>query len=145
MLFVVDSNILFTYFWNDSVFRKIRVDDVKFISPEFSLSEIKKHSSELKTSLSKSEFNKLREELTSKVSFVPLEEYNSQFKEVLSATKHIPEEQLKAFLKDVDFIALALKLNCPIWSNDGLLKGLSLVEVLSTREVVELLELAKDS
>lgn len=40
---------------------------------------------------------------------------------------------------DVDFVALALKLNLPLWSNDSRLKEQSLVKVLSTRELVEIL------
>ena len=147
MLLVLDSNILFTYFWKDSVLKHIKSSDAVLVAPEFSLSEIKKHGAELmeKSSLSEAEFKKLREELALKVSFVPLSEYSSHFKEVLSKVKHIPKEQLIAFLKDIDFLALALKLDCHLWSNDKLLKKLFADKVLTTEQIIGILEPSKDS
>ena len=41
---------------------------------------------------------------------------------------------------DVDFIALALKLNLPIWSNDKDLKKQTLAKVYTTKEVISLLD-----
>jgi predicted nucleic acid-binding protein len=62
--------------------------------------------------------------------------------------KFIKEEEYSEFLSearkvspdpnDSDFFALALKLNCPIWSEDKRLKKQSRVKVLSTRELMEL-------
>ena len=41
---------------------------------------------------------------------------------------------------DVDFFALALKLNCPLWSEDKRWKQQSEIEVSDTTELLELLE-----
>jgi len=40
--------------------------------------------------------------------------------------------------KDIDFVALALKLNAILWSNDGALKSIPILTVLNTREIIEL-------
>ncbi|MFQ5531630.1 MAG: PIN domain-containing protein [Candidatus Nanoarchaeia archaeon] len=45
-------------------------------------------------------------------------------------------------INDVDdspYIALALKTNCPIWSNDKGLKHQSKVKILSTEDLIEIL------
>ena len=39
--------------------------------------------------------------------------------------------------KDTPYIALALKLNCPIWSNDTDLKKQNKVKVYNTKELLE--------
>ena len=41
---------------------------------------------------------------------------------------------------DVNYFALAMKLRCPLWSNDRRLKTQREVEVLDTAEVIRLLE-----
>ena len=114
MLLVADSNVLFTFFWGGSVFRKLSLkQDLRLFSPELALSEIAKYLSEIidKTGISKEEFCKLRKELIIRVNFVPFE----------------------------DFFALALKLNCPLWSNDALLKKQSKVTVFTTKELIHII------
>ena len=44
--------------------------------------------------------------------------------------------QLSPDLKDAPYIALALKLNCPIWSQDKALKKQSVVKIYSTEELI---------
>ncbi|MEI6732208.1 MAG: PIN domain-containing protein, partial [archaeon] len=39
-------------------------------------------------------------------------------------------------IKDAMYLALALKLNCPIWSNDKLLKNQTQIKVYSTSELM---------
>ena len=63
------------------------------------------------------------------VEFIPLEEYSSFMKEALA----IPDPD------DIDFTALALKLDCPLWSNDKELKQQTVVKVFSTSELISLL------
>lgn len=130
MEFVVDTNVLFTFFWEGSFTRKLLVkQELELFSPEFALEEINSHCDEIlkKTGISLEEFKKLRKELAILVEFIPLEEYSS-FMDKASA---IPDPD------DVDFAALALKLNCPIWSNDKGLKQQSRVKVFSTSELIE--------
>jgi predicted nucleic acid-binding protein len=39
--------------------------------------------------------------------------------------------------KDTHYVALALKLNCPIWSNDTDLKKQNKVKIYNTKELLE--------
>ena len=130
MRLVVDTNVLFTYFWEDSFSKGILVDqDLEFFAPEHALFELKKHQKEIqeKTKISDEDFKKLLRDLATFVEFIPLKEY-SQF---LSKASSIPDKD------DVDFIALALKMNCPIWSNDSHLKEQSSVKVFTTNELIK--------
>ena len=75
---IVNKDILITFFWKDS-FTKNLIKKIKLnlISPEYSLEEIRKNQEEIlrKCKISKSEFDKLREELASYITFTPLETY----------------------------------------------------------------------
>jgi predicted nucleic acid-binding protein len=87
MDFVVDTNVLFTFFWERSFTRKLLVkQELDLFSPEFALEEINSHCDEIlkKTDISLEEFKKLRKELAILVEFIPLEEYSS-FMEKASA------------------------------------------------------------
>ena len=135
MDFVVDTNVLFTFFWERSFTRKLLVkQELDLFSPEFALEEINSHCDEIlkKTGISLEEFKRLRRELAIFVEFIPLEEY-STFMENASA---IPDTD------DVDFVALALKLDCTIWSNDKELKQQTVVNVFSTSDLVSFLSQA---
>jgi len=131
MKFVVDTNVLLTFFWEKSFTKKILIDRrFEFVSPEYALEEINLHKSEIlkKTRLSLDKFKELRENLAICVEFIPLEEY----KEFLKKVKDIPDKE------DADFIALALKLNLPIWSNDTHLREQSLSPTFTTGDMVRL-------
>ena len=54
MKLVVDSNVLFTFFWKGSVFKNFLDTPIQLFSPEYALEEINKYSLEImkKTSLS---------------------------------------------------------------------------------------------
>jgi len=129
---VVDTNILFSFFWKNSFTRRLLTTlETKFISPEYALEEIngKKEEIKRKANLTEKEFSEIRKDLATYVDFIPLEEYEDCLKKAAS----IPDSQ------DVDFIALALKRKLILWSNDGPLKKQSLAPVLSTKEIMELI------
>ena len=140
-MLVVDSNVLFTFFWKDSVFINAAKQAIELFAPEFAVEEIKKYMPDLltKTKQSHKEFDKRLEELMQRVKFIPLEEYRSYFSKAESMAKDFTEEEKEEFIKDVDVFAVALKLNCPIWSNDKLFKKQDVIPVFSTKEVIELL------
>ncbi len=142
MRLVVDSNVLFTFFWKNSVLRNTLNKSTELFAPEYALEEINKHSSELikKVSCSKSEFKKLKMDLALKVKFIPLEEYSSAFPRVLSIADRLSKKEYIEFVEDIDFFALALKIRCPIWSNDKLFKKQSKVLVFNTGEIIELFD-----
>ncbi len=142
MKLVVDSNVLFTFFWKDSVFRNLLDTPVQLFSPEYALEEINRYSSEImkKTSVSKDRFKKLKQELALKVEFISLEEYSPSFPEALKIASKFSKHEYKEFVKDIDFFALALMLGYPIWSNDKLFKKQPKVLVFNTKEIIELLD-----
>lgn len=111
MKFVADTNVLFT------------------------LEEINKHAEEIleKTGISIEKFKELRRDLGIFVEFIPSEEYKEYLKHALELIPEYPD--------DIEFIALALKLELPIWSNDPHLKQQSKVRVFSTSEMIKELNL----
>ena len=132
MKFVVDTNVLFTFFWKDSFTKGLLVDqDLEFFSPEYALEEISKHSNDIlqKTGISLEKFKELRKDLAIFIEFIPLEEYEEFLSEAFLLIPNHPD--------DIDFLALALKLRLPIWSNDPHLKHQSKVKVYSTSELLK--------
>src|SRR3989344_4071003 len=115
--FIVDTNILFSFF-----------------SPEHALIEINNHTREIisKTGITNDKFKELRTDLAICVNFIPIEEYAGFLNESLSL--------LSKHRDDIDFIALALKLNLPIWSNDYHLKEQKRVKVYTTKELSGIIE-----
>ena len=141
MRIVVDSNVLFTFFWSDSIFRELStIKDIEFFSPEYALEEINKYSKEItkKAHIYSKDFKKIIKELANIVNFISLEEYSNFFRPAKELTLNFSKEQEYEFLKDLDFYALALKLKCPIWSNDALFKKQQKVVVLNTKEIIDL-------
>ncbi|MFW6002547.1 MAG: PIN domain-containing protein [archaeon] len=139
MEFVVDTNVLFSFFWKGSPTKEL-LKKHKLISPEVALDEINKYKSVIlsKTGLSSDEFKKLKEELALIVDFIPLEEYSDSLKEAEKLSNSFSENEKQEFLNDLDFFALSLKSDLPIWSNDKLFKKQPLIDVLTTSEIVSL-------
>lgn len=125
---VADTNILFSFFWKGSGTRRL-IEKLELHSPEYALEEINGHSAELmeKAGITEKEFSAMRKELAIAVEFVPFVAYSNAMP---SAQKASPDSD------DVDFLALALKLGLPLWSNDRRLRSQSAVLVLSTFEVL---------
>lgn len=135
MFLVVDSNVLFSFFRRGSATAKIFNEmQLGMFSPEYALTEIKKHADEIrkKAGISAEEFNELKERLVLLVEFVPEQEYKGYLKEAA---------KLLADKDDSDFLALALKLGISMWSNDKSLKGQSRVIVLDSEEIIKLIRL----
>jgi predicted nucleic acid-binding protein len=51
--------------------------------------------------------------------------------------------KIKIDPKDINYVALAYKLNCPLWTNDKKLKNLQCIKVLSTEDLLKIYDLAK--
>lgn len=136
---VVDTNVLFTFFWKNSVAKNVFTKH-RLIAPELALKEIEKYSSEIikKTGISNAEFNSVKKMLPEIVRFVPLEEYKGLLKEAVHLADGLTKEDILEFMNDIDFFALALKLNYPIWTNDKLFKKQTKVLVFTTQEIIEL-------
>ena len=132
MKLIVDTNILYSYFWKDSITKKMLISqDFELCSPEFALEEINKYKNDImkKNNLSLKEFEKTRLDIAIAVKFIPLKEYSALLKPAL---KICPDKN------DVDFFALALKMKLPLWSNDVRLKNQTVVAVISTKELISI-------
>ena len=130
---VVDANVLFAVLIKDGFSYQLLFNE-KFhlFTPEYIFVEIEEHQEEImsKTERSIDRFYNLLEVLKRRIVLVPLEELTEYIEE---AEKITPDPD------DMAYIALALKLNCAIWSNDKDLKEKqSVVHVYSTHELVRL-------
>ena len=136
--FVVETNVLYSFFWKNSPTHKLLhlavSKEINLFSPQFALKELDKHREEIlfSSKIGNSEFSELIRLLSLLADFKETSEY-SQFME--EAKSIFP-----GHLKDVDFFALALNLDCPLWSNERLHKRQSKVKVYNTDELRALLE-----
>src|SRR3989344_2314542 len=101
-----------------------------FVAPEFLLKEFENHKEEIlgRTKLSRDEFDRVINFIFEQISFVPI----GEFKDNLPSANEI----LKEHYKDIQYVALALKLNCSIFSGDKVLRNLWLKKVLSPKEMI---------
>ena len=92
--------------------------------------EFEKYETELliKSGQKKEEFTKIFNMLKSIIKIVPEKEYFQFMKEA---------EKISPDFKDIHYFALALKLKCPIWSNDKRLKEQNQVKIVSTTELLK--------
>ncbi len=113
---VVDANILFSALIKRGKTEEIIFEeDLHLFAPEFIFEEFDKYKSSIlnKTERTNEEFEELMEILKKKIKTVPNEE-TERF--IVEARRISPDK------KDADYFALALKLKCPIWSQDNALK-----------------------
>ncbi len=133
MKIVVDTNILFSFFWKKSVTKKLLVtSNFELVSPITALKELRKYSKEIikKTEITKKEFDLELKDLQKLIKFIEKKDYSSFIKE---AEKISPDKE------DAAFLALYLKYSCFLWSNDTLLKTQNKIKVLSTEDLIEIL------
>ena len=133
MELVIDANIIIASLISKSgkTAEMLFSDKLKLYSPEYLLYEIGKYKKEIseKSGLSIDEINILFSLMSSNISLISF----SEFKEFVKKASEICPDP-----NDIEYFALALKLNCPLWSNDRLLKKSSL-KVLTTSELAKLL------
>ena len=131
MKIVIDTNILFSFFWKESITRKLIINlNNTLLTPKKAKDELIKYSKEIiqKLKINQKEFNCLLEELENTIIFIGEGEYA----EIIETIKD------KVLDKgDYDFVALAYKNNYIIWSNDKILKSQGLVKVITTKELLE--------
>ena len=103
-------------------------------APTFALSELNEHKATVikKFKLSETQFLFCINLMKNIVEFVDIKKYAKY----LAVAKTITPDP-----DDIDFFALALKLDCPIWSNDKLLKKQARIKVFSTADLIQRLEL----
>jgi len=131
MLLVIDANELFSLIIRgNKESREIFLsNNIHLIAPEFMLIEFSKNEDEIlsKTHRTKGEFELLLSVLEDRIEFIPKDEFEKFMPESLNL--------LPSHGKDAEYLALALKFNCPVWSEEKLLKTQSKVEILNTKEL----------
>ena len=130
MKLVADANILFSLAKRSSAASEIASKyRIQLYSPDYVLSELGAHKAEIedKTGV---KYPEIMETLKEKVLYVESQAYDEFLDEALSLIGD-PE--------DAPYLALAMKLRAPIWSNDRHLKDQKRIPVLTTKELVELL------
>jgi len=128
---VVDANILFSALIKDDHIRGLLLFiKHKIYVPEFILDEINKYKEEIikRGNISEEEFKEVFNEIleNSKINIVPKEDFESYIGKA---------REISPDLKDIHYFALALKLNCPICSDDKDFKRQDKVKILKTSEV----------
>jgi len=133
MKLVVDANIAFSLLKKDSFTRRLaKKHSLDLYSHKFILEELEEHSEELceLLKISKDKFERIKEILS----------------KLVNLKSKVSPQQLnwaKSLISDPDdkqYLALALKLNIPIWSEDPHFKEQSVIEVFTTKELKEFLE-----
>ena len=136
MELIVDANILVASFLKDAKTRELLIDvRLNLFAPEHLISETSrklKRDSPLRKRIRLSDevLEELVRILTQRIQLTPLQSYKPYLRQALSLAPH--EE-------DATYLALALLLNIPIWSNDRGLKGQKVVKVYSTSELISVL------
>jgi len=135
MKVVVDVNVIlsslvkkgdsFEVFALNSLFNRF-----DFVAPEFLLVELEKHKERIFTvsDLSREIFETTLKMVIEQITLVSESEFS----------RYIPESKklVSEHLKDIQYVALALKLNCPIFSGDKTLRGLIPDKVLNPKEML---------
>lgn len=133
MEIVIDANVLFSALIkpHNITSEILFSNEFSLFAPDYILTEFFEHKSEIlsKTNFSEQEFGLILALISSRVIFIPFTEFAHFMKK---AEEISPDED------DAEYFALALKLNCAIWSNDKELKKQDLIKVYSTEELINI-------
>jgi predicted nucleic acid-binding protein len=124
---VIDANIIFSILIKKGFNDKILIEkEIHIYAPFYLKEELLEHSDEIlfKTHRSYEEFLEIFKMLMEQIEFVDFE-----LKHYIAASKICSDKD------DVPYVALALKLNLPIWSEDKILKK-DFIKVYNTKELV---------
>jgi len=129
---VVDANILFVALIKESVTSDLFYKNIfHLFAPEFIFEEFDKYQELLKekTERTNEEFERLLQILQRRINLIPREEIDP----FIEKAREISPDS-----KDITYVALALRLNCAIWSNDKALKEKqNIVPVYPTHELLK--------
>jgi len=137
MELVVDTNVLVAGFLRAAVTRELLLDErLTLWAPEYLLTEAERIllSPRLRRrlgSLSPHEVRGVLTQLTARIRILPI----SVFRGTMPEAKALVADQ-----EDTPFIALALHLQLPLWSNDAPLRTQHAVRIYTTDDVFSLLQ-----
>ena len=140
MKVVADANELFSAViskgrgWKAKTLDIFFSDDAKLSTPYRLLAELEKNRADImsKSGFLHEEFDAFIGVLKLRVGFVPLEKFLDKLDEAKETSPHA---------KDIEYFALALSLNCGIWSNENVFKRQHKVKIYSTSELMKELKL----
>ena len=130
---VVDANIVFsalsTRTFTFELIRLLHAKGVRLYSPQYIHEELADKTPKLLeySGLSRDELGLLLKVVFSQIDTMPKEEYTACMTEA--------EKLIKDHLEDVPYLALALKLDCPVWSNERRLAKLKEVKTIPTHKL----------
>ncbi|MCG2718067.1 MAG: PIN domain-containing protein [Nanoarchaeota archaeon] len=139
MELIVDANILFSFFkpesFNRDLIKSLYIKGVRLFIPDFGLDEVLSLKARICDfcGIDESEFEKSFTLLYEIFDAVPKHKFENLIPE---ARKLLPEHT-----KDIPYFALALSLNCGIWSNEKRFKKQSNVKIFSTDDLLKILKL----
>lgn len=137
-MLVVDANVLFSFFKQDSSRRKLLIELLRLgeelASPQYCFEELAGDKERINkySGTDDEQFSKLLSLLETFITSVPESEYSEFAHEA---------ETLAPHQKDVPYFAVALSKNCPIWSDEKAFKKQSRIKVFSTAELLKELSL----
>jgi len=130
MNIIIDANILFATLIKNGKTADILVNPFLVLNaPEIIFEEFSKYHEEIinKSHRNKEDFFSTLSYIKELITIIP----NSPFYEFIDQAKEVSPDS-----DDIMYFALALKLNCPIWSNDKKLKEQDRVKVYSTEDLI---------
>lgn len=133
MKLIVDANKVFSFLIKNRKDAEILTNIFfEFYAPEYLFLEIVKYKEEIliKTHRTKEEFYNLIEILRKLITIIPKDETKEHIKLA---------EQICPDPDDVNYFALALKMNCGIWSADKKLKEQDKIKIYTTEELINLI------
>lgn len=138
---ILDASILFSFFKEDSVRRKIIEEllngDCKIISPVFAIKELLLDKEKILKygGIDEHTFRELLSLLTDEIDFIPEKEYKSLMSKANKLSPHGENT------KDDPYFALSLSRNkISIWSDEKAFKEQSEIKIFSTEELLEILK-----
>lgn len=129
---VIDANILFASLIKNGVTAKLLFSErYRYFAPEFLFEEFSKYEKVIlkKTHRSRKEFETYLNIIKNRIDIISI----SQIQPFLKKAAEISPDP-----KDSVYLALAIKLDCSVWSNDRILKEKqSVVKILTTSEILQ--------
>jgi len=130
MRLILDANVLFAAL----IKREVTLDlmyNLQLYAPDLILNETLKYKDYIFEKSGKPiyNFDKFLNLLLKYITLFPF----SDFREFIDQAEKISPDP-----DDVSYFALALRLNCPIWSNDKKLKNQDIVKIYSTEDLIKL-------
>ena len=133
MKIVIDANILFSMIIKAGKTEELLIFyNFELFAPEYLLGELENYKKFIfeKTQRNAEDFDGFLEIIKRRINIIP----NSEITDYIEkATKITP------YPDDMYYFAVALLLDCPIWSNDKLLKNQYLVKIYNNGDLIKLI------